>query len=296
MSSTDTREHDPWRINADLHSHSTYSDGTLEPAELVRRAHAAGVELFALTDHDETGGLAEASAEARRLGLPFIAGVEISVTWAGKTLHIVGLGIDPEATGLRDGLASIRSVRDARALEMGERLAALGIEGAYEGALAWVRNPALVSRTHFARHLVTSGACAHMDEAFSTYLGEGRPAYVPQRWARLRDALDWITGSGGLAVLAHPGRYRLDPLMRSTLIDEFTEGGGRAIEVVTGSHTRDQYGQFARIAREAGLLGSRGSDFHGPGESRVDLGELPGLPDGVEPVWTRLAQAEQALP
>ncbi|MEZ5660698.1 MAG: 3',5'-nucleoside bisphosphate phosphatase [Burkholderiaceae bacterium] len=280
---------DPWRMNADLHSHSSWSDGVLAPAELVRRAHAAGVELFALTDHDETGGVAEAAAEAARLDMSFVPGVEISVTWAGKTLHVVGLDIDTRHPGLVAGLASIRAGRDERAREMAERLERLGVSGAYEGAIAQVRNPSLVSRTHFARHLVSSGVCSHMDEVFSRFLGEGAPAYVPHQWARLTDALGWIRDSGGVAVLAHPGRYRLDGMMRDTLIDEFRAGGGQAIEVVTGSHTRDQYRQYARVALDAGLYGSRGSDFHGPGESRVDLGDLPHLPDGVEPVWPHLS-------
>ncbi|MEZ5653858.1 MAG: 3',5'-nucleoside bisphosphate phosphatase [Burkholderiaceae bacterium] len=284
---------DPWRLNADLHSHSSWSDGTLTPVELVRRAHRAGVELFALTDHDEVGGVPEAAAEARRLGMAFVPGVEISVTWAGKTLHVVGLDIDPTDPALTTGLAAIRSGRDARAREMAARLERLGVAGAYEGAIAQVRNPSLVSRTHFARHLVSSGHCAHMDEVFARYLGEGGPAYVPHQWARLTDALGWIVASGGIAVIAHPGRYRLDPMLRDALIDEFREGGGQAIEVVTGSHTRDQYRQYARVALEAGLLGSRGSDFHGPGESRVDLGELPPLPDGVEPVWPLLAAVSE---
>ncbi len=279
---------DPWRLNADLHSHSSWSDGVLSPAELVRRAHGAGVELFALTDHDEVGGVPEAAAEASRLGMPFVAGVEISVTWAGKTLHVVGLGVDVDHAGLRAGLASIRAGRDARAREMAQRLERLGVPGAYEGALTHVSNPALLSRTHFARHLVASGVCAHMDEVFRRFLGEGAPANVPHAWARLSDALGWIRDSGGVPVLAHPGRYRLDALLRDTLIDEFREGGGEAIEVVTGSHTRDQYREYARLALRSGLLGSRGSDFHAPGESRVDLGKLPPLPDGVEPVWTKV--------
>ena len=280
-----TATDDPWRLNVDLHCHSHRSDGTMAPLEVVRRAHANGVRVLALTDHDEVSGLAEAQAEADRLGLVFVPGVEVSVTWADQTIHIVGLGIDATDRTLVDGLASVRGGRDARAMEMARALEAVGIHGSYEGALAHVGNPALISRTHFARFLVETGVCADTNEVFQRFLVEGKPGYVPQRWAKLSQAVDWIRGAGGVAVVAHPGRYRLDETAMWAFMTEFREAGGEAIEVVTGSHTRAQYQRFARMAIEFGFRASRGSDFHDPEESRVDLGELPPLPDSTVPVW-----------
>jgi len=279
------RHEDPWALNADLHCHSAVSDGTLSPEAVVARAHAQGVGLLALTDHDELGGQAAAMRAARALGLAYVPGIEISVSWAHETIHVLGLGIDPGNTALASGVAGVRAGREARAREMAAQLAVAGIDGAYEGALRHVRNPQLISRTHFARFLVEAGHCADLGEVFLRYLTEGRPGFVPHRWARLSDAVAWIRGAGGTAVLAHPGRYRLDELALWALIQEFREAGGSAIEVVCGSHTRDQYVRFARIAREFDLRASRGSDFHGPGESRVELGALPPLPDAVVPVW-----------
>ncbi|MEZ5739254.1 MAG: 3',5'-nucleoside bisphosphate phosphatase [Burkholderiaceae bacterium] len=287
---------DPWRLNADLHCHSMYSDGVLRPAELVRRAGERGVSMLALTDHDDIEGLPEAAAAAADHGLIFVPGVEISVTWAGKTIHVVGLGIDPQAPALVQGLARIRSVRDGRAREIGDSLGKAGIAGAYEGALEHVRNPALVSRTHFARFLVQAGVCESVNDVFQHYLVEGRPGYVPQQWARLGEAVQWILAAGGTAIVAHPGRYKLDETALWAFMGEFREAGGTAIEVITGSHTRDQYRRFATVAREFGFMASRGSDFHGPGESRVDLGDLPLLPDSVVPVWHDWPQALLAQP
>lgn len=274
-----------WRLNIDLHCHSTFSDGVLTPEEVVARAHQNGVQVLALTDHDGTGGLAAARAAADVCGLHFIDGVEISVSWASQTIHIVGLGIDPAHPELISGLDAIRRGRDQRAREMGESLARAGIANAYEGALKYVSNPALVSRTHFARHLVDIGACSHVSDVFQRYLVAGKPGYVAHRWARLSDAVGWITRGGGTAVIAHPGRYRLTDTELWALMAEFRESGGTAIEVVTGSHTKDQYQRFARIAMEHDFLGSRGSDFHSPDESRIDIGGLPPLPDNVVPIW-----------
>lgn len=275
-----------WRtINADLHCHSNVSDGVLSPAELVRRAKANGVELFALSDHDALDGLADARSEALRIGLAFVAGVEVSVTWAGETIHVLGLGIDAEDPALVDGLARTRAGRDSRAREMGEQLAAVGIPGAYEGALRHVGNPDLVSRTHFARHLVERGVCRTVGEVFERFLSEGKPGFVEHRWANLAEAIGWIHGAGGVAVLAHPGRYRLPETGLRVLMEAFRELGGRGIEVVCGSHRPDQYQRFARHALELGFLASRGSDFHAPGEGSIDLGGLPPLPAELEPVW-----------
>ncbi len=274
-------------INADLHCHSTVSDGLLAPREVAARAAAHGVTLWALTDHDEVGGQAAAREAAESLGMDYLPGVEVSVTWAGRTLHIVGLGIDPDDAALVQGLERTRSGRSARAEDMAEALGKLGIHGAYEGALSYAGNPDMISRTHFARFLVEHGHCRDIGEVFDRYLGEGKPGFVPHRWARLADAIGWIRGAGGVAVMAHPGRYTLTQLEHDALFDEFKALGGEGVEVITGSHTPDQYARYADVARRYGLLASRGSDFHGPGEGRVELGELPPLPDNLTPVWNR---------
>lgn len=281
-------------FDADLHCHSRVSDGMLAPAEVVRRAHQAGVALHALTDHDELTGIPEAAAEARRLGMAFVAGVEISVSWGGETIHLVGLKVDTDDTVLLEGLARTRAGRDARAREIGRQLERAGVPQAYSGALRYVGNPALISRTHFARHIVDSGICSSVGEVFRRFLGEGLPGFIPHDWAALGEAVAWIRSAGGIAVLAHPGRYRLDDTGLWALMDEFREAGGEGIEVVCGSHTPDQYGRFAACAREFGFLASRGSDFHAPGESRVDFGCLPPLPDSLVPVWHDWPEARDA--
>ncbi|MFA7667018.1 MAG: 3',5'-nucleoside bisphosphate phosphatase [Burkholderiaceae bacterium] len=291
-----SRPERPWhQLEVDLHSHSRVSDGTLAPAAVVARAHAAGVRLHALTDHDETGGIAEAAAEAGRLGMAFVAGVEISVSWAGETIHVVGLRISAEDPALGTGLARTRAGRDERAREIGRQLERAGVPRAYEGALRHVGNPALISRMHFARHIIDTGLCANTGEVFSRYLSAGRPGYVAHRWAELDEAVGWIRAAGGVAVLAHPGRYRLDEGGLWALMTEFRDVGGTAIEVVSGSHRPDQYRRFADFAREFGFLASRGTDFHSPGESRVDFGVLPPLPDSVEPVWRDWPEAAGLL-
>lgn len=272
-------------MNVDLHCHSNVSDGVLAPAALAQYAHQAGVNVWALTDHDEVSGIGRAREAATALGMRFVPGVEISITWAGETVHIVGLQIDAEYPGLVQGLAATRSGRDARGREIADQLAKAGIPGAYEGALKYVDNPDLMSRTHFARYLVECGACANIPEVFRKYLTEGKPGYVPHRWASLQDAVSWIRGAGGIAVIAHPGRYKLGVTGEGALFDEFKQLGGTAIEVVTGSHSPDQYQIYAEQARRYGFLASRGTDFHAPGESRVEFALLPSLPSGVTPVW-----------
>ncbi|SMG10426.1 3',5'-nucleoside bisphosphate phosphatase [Paraburkholderia susongensis] len=274
-------------MNADLHCHSTVSDGLFAPADVARRAHANGVTLWALTDHDEVGGQHEARAAAEALGMRYLSGVEISVTWAGRTVHIVGLGIDPTSQILIDGLARTRDGRAARAEAIGEQLAALGIPGAYEGALDYVSNPDMMSRTHFARFMVEHGHCGSTQEVFDRYLGDGKPACIAHRWAKLADAVGWIRAAGGEAIVAHPGRYAYSPLEFDALFGEFIDLGGKAIEVVTGSHTPDQYREYADVARRFGFEASRGSDFHAPGEGRIELGALPPLPADLKPVWER---------
>jgi predicted metal-dependent phosphoesterase TrpH len=272
-------------LNVDLHCHSTISDGVLTPTALAKRAKANGVDIWALTDHDEVGGIAEARATASEIGLRFVPGVEISVTWANTTVHIVGLNIDETNAALIQGLANTRNGRQARAQEIGSQLAIAGIPGAYEGALAFAGNPDLLSRTHFARYIIQHGACNSVNEVFKKYLTEGKPGYVPHRWATLQQAVTWIRGAGGIAVVAHPGRYKFTPLAFDEFMQEFKRVGGAGVEVVTGSHTPDQYDEYALVAKRYGMLASRGSDFHSPEESHADIGSLPPLHASLTPVW-----------
>ncbi len=276
-------------LNADLHCHSVISDGTLTPEALAERAKAGGVQLWALTDHDEIGGQARAIAAARANGMAYLTGTEISVTFAGRVVHIVGLGFDHESAEMVEGLRATRGGREARAREMAASLAQVGIHGAFEGALKYVGNPELISRTHFARFLVDSGHCSDVPEVFRRFLTEGKPGFVEHRWATLKNAVGWITRAGGIAVIAHPGRYDFTPTEEYALITEFMAHGGRGIEVVTGSHTTAEFEQYANTAIEFGLLASRGSDFHCPEESRIDLGTLPALQGRLTPVWAELA-------
>lgn len=273
-------------MKVDLHSHSTCSDGLLSPAELVERAVLRGVDMLALTDHDELAGLEPARAAAQHWGLRLIDGVEISVQWEETTLHIVGLNVDADHAPLVDGLAAIRAGREQRAQRMADSLNAAGITGSLEGARRYAKNPELLSRSHFARYLVEAGHARDTNAVFRNYLTPGKPGYVPHQWAALADAVDWINGSGGLAVLAHPGRYPLNQQQAEKLLGEFVELGGAAVEVVTGSHTPDEFLIWARYAKRFGLRASAGSDFHGPGEGYRDVGNVPVLPAGCDPVWS----------
>ncbi len=261
------------------------SDGVLAPAELAARARANGVQLWALTDHDELAGLAEARRKAEALGMQFVPGVEISVTWARQTIHVLGLGVDEFDTKLNAGLAGLRAGRSVRAREMADRLTAMGVPNSYEGALPYAANPSLISRTHFARFLVEHGYCRNMQMVFDKYLGENKPANVQVQWSTLEQALGWIIGAGGRAAIAHPGRYNYSPMQFDALFEQFKDLGGAAIEVITGSHTPDQYAEYAAVARRYGFMASCGSDFHSPKEARLDLGELPPLPADLTPVW-----------
>ena len=280
-------------LNADLHCHSVVSDGTLTPEALAERAKTNGVELWALTDHDEIGGQQRAADAARAQGMHYLTGVEISVTFIGQTVHIVGLGFDANNSALNAGLIQTRGGRGQRAKDMAAGLAKVGIKDAYEGALKFAGNHDLISRTHFARFLVESGVCKETNEVFRKYLTEGKPGYVEHRWATLKDAVTWITEAGGLAVIAHPARYKFSANQEFALFTEFKGHGGQGVEVVTGSHTPAEYLSYADTAREYGLAASRGSDFHSPAESHTELGTLPYLPGQLTPVWELLADKIQ---
>jgi predicted metal-dependent phosphoesterase TrpH len=280
-------------LNADLHCHSVVSDGTLTPEQLATRAKANGVELWALTDHDEVGGQDRAMAAAQANGMKYLTGVEISITFANKTVHIVGLGFDAHDEQLNQGLRQTRGGRGERAKEMSEGLAKVGIHGAYEGALKYAGNHELISRTHFARFLVETGACQDTNEVFRRFLTEGNPGFVPHSWASLKNAVQWIVQAKGMAVIAHPARYGFTPNEEFALFTEFKNHGGQGVEVVTGSHTPAEYVTYADMAKEFDLFASRGSDFHSPDESRIDLGTLPWLPGQLTPVWEALADRIQ---
>lgn len=275
-------------LNADLHCHSVISDGTLTPEELAQRAKNNGVTLWALTDHDELGGQARALAAAQAVGLDYLTGVEISVSFLDQTVHIVGLGFDADNAPLRQGLQRTRGGRAQRAHEMADGLALVGIHGAFEGALKYAGNHDLISRTHFARFLVETGVCKDTYEVFRKYLTDGKPGYVPHRWATLKEAVSWIREAGGLAVVAHPARYKFSANQEFALFTEFKGLGGQGVEVVTGSHSAAESVTYADVALEFDLAASRGSDFHSPAESRTDLGDLPALPTQLTPIWSLL--------
>ncbi len=280
-------------LNADLHCHSVVSDGTLTPEALAERASKNGVQLWALTDHDEIGGQHRAAAAARANGMKYVTGTEISVTFIGTTIHIVGLGFNPDDPRMKAGLTKTRGGRRERAMEMSDGLEKVGIKGAFDGALKFVGNPDLISRTHFGRFLVETGVCKDTNEVFRKYLTEGKPGYVEHKWANLREAVTWITQAGGIAVIAHPARYKFSTNEEFALFTEFKALGGKAVEVVTGSHTAAEYVTYAETAKEFGLAASRGSDFHSPDESHTDLGTLPYLPGNLTPVWDLLADRIQ---
>ena len=272
-------------LRYDLHCHSTHSDGLLTPAGVAERAAQRGVDVWALTDHDEVSGLAEAGVAASAAGIRFVAGAELSVSWRDVTLHVVALGIDPRCASLVNGLASIRDGRSQRARRIADSLAAAGIPGAYDGAMKYVTSERLISRTHFARFLVETGHARETKDVFKRFLVSGTPGHVEHEWATLAQALAWIREAGGQAVLAHPARYKVDAQAMRELLAEFRDCGGDAIEVVSPSHSFEQTAEYARHARRFGLLASSGSDYHGPGEGWADLGDMPPLPAGVTPVW-----------
>ncbi len=270
----------------DLHMHSLASDGTMAPADLVQRVYDSGVQVMALTDHDNTGGLAEAGQKAKALGIQLISGVEVSSEWETQGIHIVGLFIDPENPVLQEGLSRIMAFRDWRAAEISRLLETVGIPGAEAGART-MAGSRMVGRSHFCRWLVREGHCRDAGEAFGKYLGRGCSAYVPSDWIPMTEAVHWISTAGGSAVLAHPGRYKLSATRLRTLLKAFRDAGGVGLEVCSGSQAAGDREHLGRLAKELGLLGSVGSDFHGPDVGHAAIGHLLPLPEGVQPVWAR---------
>ncbi len=271
-------------MQIDLHCHSTYSDGLLSPEDLVAHAVKQGVKVLALTDHDEVAGLSRARAAAEQHGLPFVDGVEISVTWKKRTLHVVGLRVDPNNMALNKTFQQVREGRDARARDMAASLEKFGIPNAYEGAKQLAGN-SIITRSHMAAYLVNAGHAKNMKSVFKKYMVKGKPGFVDTQWMSLEQAVHLIRQSGGQAVLAHPGRYELGFINMHLLLNDFRSLGGVGVEVVTGSHQPPQYAEFAKLAHRFGLKASQGSDYHGPGRSHMEMGRLPALPAGCEPIW-----------
>lgn len=272
-------------LNVDLHCHSTASDGALSPEEMATIAKTNNVDIWSLTDHDVLSGQEAAMSKAKEYGINFITGVEISTVWGGRTLHIVGLNFDHNNELILKGLEGIRKGRATRARDIASRFDSIGITGTFEGAMRYADKEENLSRTHFARHLVNTGVCSQMQEVFDRYLTVGKPAYVAGNWATLEEAVTWITESGGIAVIVHPGRYKYTTEEYVNLFNEFKDLGGRAIEVVTGSHFPSQYEEYAFVAKKYGFLASCGSDYHGLEKNSMMLGEVPPLPKGLDPVW-----------
>lgn len=272
-------------MNVDLHAHSFYSDGELPPSDVIRIAAENGLDVVSLTDHDTTAGLAEAQQAADEHHIRLITGTEISATWRHKDIHIVGVNIDPEHPSLAEGLMHHQSLRRTRAKAIGDCFQSLGIPGAFEAANA-LAGKGLIARPHFAKFLVNEGHCKDMGTAFRRYLRRGKAAYVKTEWSALSDVVGWITGAGGIAILAHPCRYQLTSTQLRHLLHDFVAAGGEGIEVVTGNQTLNDTHHTARLCEEYKLLASRGSDFHGP-SSRAELGKMAALPLSCTPVWSR---------
>jgi predicted metal-dependent phosphoesterase TrpH len=269
----------------DLHLHSTASDGTLEPAALVAHVAGCGVRLMALTDHDTVAGIAGAAAAAGAQGVGFVAGVELSVAWRGRSIHVLGLALDPGHPVLVRGLERQQDVRELRAERIAARLDAAGAPGTL--ALAAIRaQGSLPTRTHFARALVALGAAADAGAAFERWLGRGKPGHVASDWPDLPEATAWIVAAGGKAVIAHPMRYTLSAGARRELCSEFAAAGGRGIEVVTGGGGQRDREQAVSLAVRCRLEGSVGSDFHDPAVPWNPPGRLAKLPGSVRPVWS----------
>jgi predicted metal-dependent phosphoesterase TrpH len=278
---------------ADLHSHSRFSDGTLPVDALVALAGSRGVKLLALTDHDEVSGVALARQAAASSGMQLVSGVEISAEWQGVSVHIVGLRLDENDTGLTEALHRIRCQRDVRAQRMGAAFAEIGIHGVLEGARAYAPNPSLLSRTHFARHLVDSGVCSSVGEVFTRFMKPGKPGYVRHEWLPMETAISLIHKAGGRAVLAHPGRYETQAAGgKLALLKDFAAVGGDAVEVVCAAHHPPEWAEYGALARKFNLLASIGSDFHSPMESRVKFGDLPRLSPNLKAVWFDWPEAE----
>lgn len=268
----------------DLHSHSTASDGTLSPTQLVRKAAEAGVSTLALTDHDCISGIKEAKKAAHQLGINLVSGIELSVMWSKRTLHLVGLNIDIEHTALNAVLADAEMLRLRRGRKIGEKLEKVGINSAFEGACA-LAGGSLISRSHFAHFLVAQGHAKDIRQVFKRYMIKGKPGYVAEEWMSLEQGIELIHKAGGVAILAHPARYHLSRTRLRGLLKELKSLGVDGIEVVSGSHSQDENKTIAQHALDFDLSASQGSDYHGPEKPWVQLGCLPPMHYRCRPIW-----------
>jgi predicted metal-dependent phosphoesterase TrpH len=284
-------------MTVDLHCHSTASDGALAPAVVVARAHERGVRLLALTDHDTLEGLDEAQAAASALDMQLVSGIELSCTWGGATIHVLGYAFAPEAPALRQAIAELHEGRWLRAAEIGKRLEAKGMPGALDGARAIQQELGdsgnAPARPHFAEFLVRAGHVKDRAEAFRKWLGSGKLGDVKQHWPTLESAVETLRQAGAWISLAHPWQYDFTRSKRRKLIAGFAQAGGHALEVVNGMQPAEQVGGLAILAREFGLLASVGSDFHAPGDWS-ELGMYRPLPDDLSPLWTRFQHVRQS--
>ena len=266
-----------------MHSHSNVSDGNLNPHELISYAAEKNVDMIALTDHDDISGLDLARKKAQELGISFINGVEISVTWRSRTIHMLGLNFDPNNQNLFKGLERIRQGRIERAKKIAYGLAMVGIPNAFEGAKSFASHQ-VIGRIHFAHYLVSKGYSKNIKSVFNKFMTKGKPGYVEHQWASLEDAVGWIKNAGGIAVIAHPGRYDMGKKLYPQFFQDFKDFGGEGIEIISGNQSLNQIDYFANFAYQFDFFGSIGSDFHGHGVSHRDLGPLHKLPEKIKPI------------
>lgn len=268
----------------DLHCHSTASDGSLTPEAVVQRAHARGVGALALTDHDTTIGLAEAAEAARSFNMRFIAGIELTAQWQGRSLHVLGLNIQPNHPSVQQAQAHQWGLRTERALAIAQKLSQLNLRGALEGAQRYA-GQGVICRPHFAQFIVDSGAAPSVNAAFKKYLAANKPADVKVNWPSLMQVIQWINDAGGIAVLAHPDKYTLTRTKLNQLLQAFTAEGGRGLEVISGRQLPGIADRLAVLAHTYNLLASCGSDFHHPNQPWQELGSFGKLPHICQPIW-----------
>lgn len=251
----------------------------------MSRAKAQGVSVLALTDHDTLAGVKPARSEAKAQGIELISGIELSTLWNGIGIHIVGLHVDTEHPQMQTAVARQLQSRNERAELIGQKLAKAGVEGALEGAQK-IAAGAVVGRPHFAKYLVEAGVVPTINAAFKKYLGAGKPGDVKQLWPDVAEAVGWIRESGGVAVLAHPAKYKMTRAKLCRLVEDFKEAGGQAIEVISGKQQPNTTKDLTRIALQFELCASIGSDFHVPDQPWQELGAIEPLPEVCQPVWT----------
>ena len=270
-------------MNVDLHCHTTVSDGALSPAQLIALAVDREIDMLAITDHDSIDCYRQ--IDTARADLTLITGIELSTTWQGRSVHIVGLNIDLKNPALLEGVSQQSLARDQRAVKISQRLEKLGFENTLQGARS-ISNGGQIGRPHFAQHLVQIHAVTSVQQAFNKYLGSGKAGDIKEHWASLEDVISWIRNAGGVAVLAHPTKYKMTRTKLCLLIEDFIDAGGEAMEVISGAQNPSITGSMAALCHKYNLLASCGSDFHAPEQPWASLGHVPQLPSNCKPVWT----------